>query len=1359
MLFNVNFTLNVKFLLLSLFLFVKFADSNFVIKDRTPPYINDKYADTVSGCSLEVYADISSDDGVAFTVTDQYFIESPEVVSSTGNNDRQLLKLQYIVPIGTTLVGFKITTDTGDSPYTLLEYKCEAPPVDWISSLPQQWLYSNQVGYYTKFKFNFSKRMVNLLTSLAPNNFNFKIFKTTMKMGEFIVMATPAFSNTALDFSSVIVQLQDGANMTVTHKYAIPGFIRNISVLPGSIHADLYPNDKTSYLTPLSYYYAGSVEKPNGLYMYCWNKQKVEPMENRMVSGNPDKYGFVFDFTETQAAYTQLAFTYIRNYQSNQVIGKSITTTPPPIQIFGYGSTLASSQYFNNVAVIRITFSSTQYLNLAPDSLFYNYAYISDQFYLNPFTRIYSGNYKNAFLDVIASIPRFNGPSIFSINQNLYSLNNADSTDTLPPQLNNLSLKSFGKLRVLITASISDDVSGFYRMVLYSGTTEVQHLNYTDIIDGTYIVGNFQKYVDFLNIKKPYLPIDNIALYDFAGNLKTYTNGFYNFNPIPTVPEFITNIEQNYEIYQITSIRFALNDIDLSNIGAQNAIYFNISNANRQSGVAITFFINVRNTDPYKYVFYGGWNQQMNMFSINFDIPSHVFTGNVEYSIWYPDLEFTSIDIYTTHGFSSLLRVFSQNADAMPPIFTSLAAFPSDVININTDIEFGWDITVSDDNNGFKYGLISVISDLDGYEHNFTYTNENKVEPYYMPIRINQTCITQIFQIKYIYLEDYNGVFSEYKLNSVNQGISPLMKFSPISINLNCVSPSMDTIAPVLSNMTINKENIILVNSPTKRAFNMSFCIRDADSEISTRHLPYCMVTGLFFDHYVTRSTLVNVGSKSACFKCKIELPYMHGGPWTLTTTLGMGIYGYSDLQLNFGGTGTNDITEISGYSNIVVTNTNLLVPYITSTSTLTTDGGDLTVYGKNFGDTNATLTIYPAVGNVYKLPSVFVNNVFAVFKNVPSLTLKGKYKIELYINTGSSNQFFIVISPAPVPIIIPSTPPTQCLGTPLCGGPNNGDCIANKCQCKDPWIGNDCLSQNIIIKPIINTTSPDTGNDYKTDLDGKDVSLKTLVSIVSLNEINKDGSINFSYNFTNWKYTNVTSATPTNNKEYLYETDVPYGGINTTVKVTLKYFHNKDTVEFAGETFDILPSTLKYQISISPFKFQSSLNTLQLIMASSIQSDTNDYSCTYQEQGNSPDSDADYVKLQVNEHSLYGRFIKRAIIDNRIQTISNTFQNGESQSTQIQNQVAINIPNFQYLVIMDPDYSVLIDSQKASDQSTSTCGQPTEGKGLTKTQLIGIIIGSVAIGIIAIILISYFLYKKSSSVRVLMIKLKPIPK
>ncbi|EAL62270.1 hypothetical protein DDB_G0290287 [Dictyostelium discoideum AX4] len=84
-------------------------------------------------------------------------------------------------------------------------------------------------------------------------------------------------------------------------------------------------------------------------------------------------------------------------------------------------------------------------------------------------------------------------------------------------------------------------------------------------------------------------------------------------------------------------------------------------------------------------------------------------------------------------------------------------------------------------------------------------------------------------------------------------------------------------------------------------------------------------------------------------------------------------------------------------------------------------------------------------------------------------------------------------------------------------------------------------------------------------------------------------------------------------------------------------------------------PSSIKYTIEISEYKFSSNLNQLQLVMTASLSvNKTNDICSNKEFSETSSGDDSNYLKIQIDDHSLYGRFIKRALIDSIPRPIDN---------------------------------------------------------------------------------------------------------
>ncbi|KYR00439.1 EGF-like domain-containing protein [Tieghemostelium lacteum] len=317
-------------------------------------------------------------------------------------------------------------------------------------------------------------------------------------------------------------------------------------------------------------------------------------------------------------------------------------------------------------------------------------------------------------------------------------------------------------------------------------------------------------------------------------------------------------------------------------------------------------------------------------------------------------------------------------------------------------------------------------------------------------------------------------------------------------------------------------------------------------------------------------------------------------------------------------------------------------------------------------------------------------------------------------------------------------SPPVPCVPIP------HSKCINNQIVCDEGWSGEDCSSQIVIVDPGFNNTSPSTGGNSTVTLPGGEtIQFSTLVSILELREYNSATNQMIKvFPFNMWLVKKI------NENEYQYNTNFT-NNITTGIQVNIKYFSSKQTIEFANQSITILPSTLKYQISISPYHFDKTTSTLMLVFNTQIERSELEESCSNINYGDDPTSDDyQFVRLQVNEVSLYGKFIKYGIVDNRTRIISNSFisDNSTQISTKSGTLIGINIPYFTKDVLLDPDFSVLLDTKPASTKSDSVCSKEKDSKKLTSAQLAGIIIGVVGFALVIGISIAYAIYKRKQA-------------
>ncbi|KAM9976055.1 hypothetical protein ACTFIR_009896 [Dictyostelium discoideum] len=410
---------------------------------------------------------------------------------------------------------------------------------------------------------------------------------------------------------------------------------------------------------------------------------------------------------------------------------------------------------------------------------------------------------------------------------------------------------------------------------------------------------------------------------------------------------------------------------------------------------------------------------------------------------------------------------------------------------------------------------------------------------------------------------------------------------------------------------------------------------------------------------------------------------------------------------------------------------------YIDSIDPTDENGGTTYLYGY-FG--NTTLNLYIQIGdnhcnNTQQINETLIKCDVGVGSGFKDVLLQDR---DLQVKVEKLFQYFAPIT---------TNAPKQCFNK--CGGPNQGVCLSSGCSCILPWIGNDCMSKIVIIpQPLTNFSNPSTEipvfesiNNTNKEMENK--LFLSLISIVKLRELNfKSKEVN-SFTFKEWEFKIINSETSQ------YKTYFTNLGSNTTVTVTLQWFKNETDFEFGNQIIKMSPSSIKYTIEISEFKFSSKLNQLQLIMKASISVNKTNEVCSDKEFGETSNGDdSNYLKVQVDNHSLYGRFIKRALIDSIPRSIENvqldSSMNIVDTASQSQSFIGISVPFFKKQIIIDPDFSILFGKPFNSDNSI--CLLNDSSGNFSKTKISAIVIcgffGIVTVSIISI----YFYYKKKQN-------------
>eukprot|EP01132_Coremiostelium_polycephalum_P006744 gene6744-8362_t len=849
--------------------------------------------------------------------------------------------------------------------------------------------------------------------------------------------------------------------------------------------------------------------------------------------------------------------------------------------------------------------------------------------------------------------------------------------------LENIKYFKINETHYMVRIHASDPIAGIFKIDVNGNI-----LNTSDLVTGTLNSGVFEKIINFVPIQEKSYFNPTISITNY--NMKRVENIYYYKNklkePIPMNPLIQYFIENPFSISNITSFQFSQNDILL-----QDGIDVNVT---------LTFAIvtPIRDWIPklkIKYPFSeypnceftGKLDTVSNSYKIQFTLISRLFDGVVDYELDLSAFKFTSNEIISVVGDSAQIRVSSNNADQMAPLVNTISVVPQATVTVGaTPVEFGWDMTIVDNLNGFSYGELEIKSEKDPLPTKIRITMEDATvgstlfsSTYQIRLTAEPTCVTQTFYLSRVMLVDKYGYKSLIDMHEKTGGyMNPMSKSLSPQILVQC-PPVTDVVSPKLISFQFDPKHIdTSAPSDLLRTVTFNLVVTDTDSPISQRHLPTVYLT---YNHVSLISEPSNITSvendgKTIRYTCQIVVPY------GVTNPLPISIYGISDINLNFNGYLPSDLRTDYGYYFVGVNFR--FKPYISYTSTFySSSGGSLTIFGRNLGlndPAGSRIDIDYGSGFSY-IGKTFEGGVMVITENIAPRT--EPFKVRVFSEIQFSNVVTVIPSSDSPPIPVPTpTPPTP---TPS-------------------------PSQTPLPTPTPTTTLPPTTTETSTT--------STTSSTTSTTSSTTESSTTSTTSTTTSTTSSTTSSTtgpspsptPTPTKPTNCIGDPICGG-------PLQGNCIDDRCVCIPPWTDIDCGSMIIN-NTKPNANQTSPGT------------NTDY------EGELPNGEiikfSTLVQIEsIREIGANNQVIKD--IENIVLDEQTSTDNPEESSTRI----GVTIPPFKSLAILDPDFSVLLIPKK------STSGTCTGSKGLTKPQLAGIIIASVcgaaAIGTIT----TYFIYRK----------------
>ncbi|KAM9980024.1 hypothetical protein ACTFIZ_006279 [Dictyostelium cf. discoideum] len=966
------------------------------------------------------------------------------------------------------------------------------------------------------------------------------------------------------------------------------------------------------------------------------------------------------------------------------------------------------------------------------------------------------------------------------------------------PQLIDSEVIHLTEFKFLIRFTVLDKYGINYIQI---PTNEGQRFNqyYSDkLISGSIKNGVFEIVYDIVKFGLPttneIIIKNNIELYNTIKfeNSFTLNNLSKKFN-FPSI-----NLNYNY-LNDIKNISFYVNDIDIVDKTVDNIIYFSFDNNNLNLNYTKDLIIGFTLIDPkslrdinfqsgeevfdlnfYPIYKFAIWDEINSRYYIKFKVPANTSPSS---SVLDWMLVFNKENFITNTQLSDeyQLRIKDSNFDCYGPIVTN-------IIKISNSTILGWLFTIEDEINGFKDGYVTVRGLVDNSLYNITLKlsdmvigSGDKWRGDYL-INITQTgeCVEQEFTITYaLFTDTFGNVNKYFKWVTENELImnknyiidgtaNPFLNFlndqSILKIStINSICFFSDATPPELVYFTASTTEMDV--GAIDRSITFNFQAYDPDGLKDDQNpIVYITDTDSRVEECIS-TTIISKNFTHIEYTCTMEVPIGFSHPYGFL----LSVYGFINRGGMYQGYSSTYLKALNFNWYVSTVSLSTSKPIITDSSAIDNDGGDFWLYGRGLKSTSTAKVFFNnSDSQIFTINPQYDSAILV--KNIPPTN--NQFIIQLIGSDSSSNNFTITPTiynfqfstptptqtPTPTPTLSTPTPtnkPQICLGNPLCGGSKQGYCKENVgCICYSPYVGLDCSSKIIIIpQPKPNEDKPTTAIDNKNNNSSNvnnNYQVTSNISIIAIREVNSINGEQVKIHYIDKWYYNSISPTISN-----YQSTIINNNITTIINVTLEWFENKSNITFANQELIMNPSTIKYTVELSSYKFSNKLNNLQVIIEAQIQSNENDI-CSGKEFGDTTLDNSNYIKLQVSSNSIYGRFLKRGIVDGKIVTITNELLdsklNSISNENNVQSYIGIVIGQYETSVIIDPDFSLLLDNQAINSNSPNSICASSESS-LTKGQLIGIIIGSFIFFVSAIIIILKIAHSKSLRFKIFVYK------
>eukprot|EP01133_Synstelium_polycarpum_P003978 gene3978-4606_t len=509
---------------------------------------------------------------------------------------------------------------------------------------------------------------------------------------------------------------------------------------------------------------------------------------------------------------------------------------------------------------------------------------------------VYSSLTTNSYLETMY----VSQPSKFEINT---------IVGQVPPVLNRVEVRPLGTYTKVMKIYYSDNMSGFFTL---------QALGYTfseaDRIWGDNKNGALEFIVEIdRSTVYTYKTQYQITITDLALNDETFTT----YGLLPTLNSLPPLFPQpQRSIYDITTLYFKKQFVNVTNQEVNNTLYLNVTNADPLMRPQIIIVDEL--TDDAQFgseddiTFTGYWDNVMMIYQLS------NFPGAV-------------------------VNVISNHCDYLGPLLSNATAIPGTTVDdSNPSNVVGWEFVIEDWPNGFKEGYMVIQSDYNPvpYAINFTAADRIDGDIYRGTYRFTR----DLYVSSRIEIYTFTLQLAD-QANRITSNVQGTIG-SAIDITTDTTEPTTDNNPPTLCSFLVHNTSVDV--GQINRLIHVEFRVCDTvGSGVHAVNTPTVYISAIYGEHigYPSKVTGVITATPSnpiaaITYSCIMNLPYGFGAE----SHLFFAIHGLFDNHLNINGYSTLALKDQSYTYNITRLYTH------DRHAPISMSGGLLTVYGRKLG-------------------------------------------------------------------------------------------------------------------------------------------------------------------------------------------------------------------------------------------------------------------------------------------------------------------------------------------------------------------------------------------------------------------------